>query len=111
ECELRAEEVLTQLVDRPLAGWIGPGRDAEDGPEPGSECPGGGGRRRGATGRGSTPRALQPMQAVLVHRRLDRRHLGDLVPPWLRIVAVELMALAAAVRRPALGDLPDAVGP
>jgi hypothetical protein len=50
------------------------------------------------------------MEAVLVHRRLDRRHLGGLVPPWLGIVTVEMMATAAAVRRPALQDLPDPLG-
>ena len=37
-------------------------------------------------------RALQPMEAVLVHHWLDRRHLGDLVPQRRGIVAVEVVA-------------------
>jgi len=55
-------------------------------------------------------RALQPMEAVLVHRRLDRRHLGDLVPERLGIDAVEVMAAAAAPRRLALDDVPEPFG-
>jgi hypothetical protein len=45
------------------------------------------------------------MEPVIVHRRFDRRHLGDPVPQRLGIVAVEVLAAAATVRRPALDDL------
>jgi hypothetical protein len=50
------------------------------------------------------------MEPVFVHRRLDRRHLGDLVPQRLGIIALEVEATAAATRRPALDDLPDLLG-
>ena len=50
------------------------------------------------------------MEPVLVHRRLDRRHLGDLVPQRPGIVAVEVVAAAAAGRRLALDHLPESFG-
>jgi hypothetical protein len=36
------------------------------------------------------------MEPVVVHRRLDRRHLGDMEPQRIGIVAVEAMAAVAA---------------
>jgi hypothetical protein len=50
------------------------------------------------------------MEPVFVHRRLDRRHLGDLVPQRLGIIAPEVEPTAAATRWPALGDLADSLG-
>ena len=104
------EQVGGQLADRSLAEAIGPGEHAEDRSQPGAERPGGDARRQGGAGRGAAMRALQPMEAVLVHRRLDRRHLGDLVPQRLGVVAVEIVAAATATRRLALEDLPESFG-
>ena len=67
-----------------------------------------GGSVRGV--RGAAVRALQPMEAVLVHHWLDRRHLGDLVDERRGIIAVEVVAEAAATRRLALEDLPASFG-
>ena len=104
------EQVGGQLADRSLAEAIGPRQHAEDRPQPGAERPGGDARRQRGAGRGAAVRALQPMEPVLVHRRLDRRHLGDLVPQRPGIVAVEVVAAAAAGRRLALDHLPESFG-
>ena len=106
----RPEQVGGQLADRPLAQAVAPGQDAEDGPQPGAERPGGHARRQGRTGRGAAAGAGQAMEPVLVHHRLDRRHLGDLVPERLGVVAVQGVAAPAAVRRLALDDLAELLG-
>ena len=104
------EQIGSQLADGSLAEAIRPGQDAEDGPEPGAERPGGHARRQRGAGRGAASRAHQAMEPVFVHRRLDRRHLGDLMPQRLGIVAPEVESTAAATRWPALDDLPDSLG-
>jgi len=50
------------------------------------------------------------VEPVLIDHRLDRRHLGDLMPDRFGIVTGEGVAAPAAGRRPALDDLPDALG-
>jgi hypothetical protein len=50
------------------------------------------------------------MEPVLVHHGPDRRHLGDLVPERLGVVAGQGVAAPAASRRPALDDLADGLG-
>jgi hypothetical protein len=50
------------------------------------------------------------VEPVLIDHRPDRRHLGDPMPDRFGIVAGEGVAAPAAGRRPALDDLPDALG-
>src|SRR5690606_1166472 len=59
------------------------------------------------TGRAATAWTCQPVEPALVHRRLDRRDLGDLMPQRLGVLAVEVVAAAAARRRLAVDDLPE----
>ena len=106
----QAEQVEGQLADRPLAQAVGPGQDAEDRPQPGAERPGGHARRQGRTGRGAAAGAGQAMEPVLVHHGPDRRHLGDLMPDRLGVVAGEGVAAPAALRRLALDDLAELLG-
>ena len=50
------------------------------------------------------------MEPVLVHHRLDRRHLGDLMPDRFGVITGEGVAAPAAWRRPALDDLAELLG-
>ena len=94
----QAEQVEGQLPDRPLAQAVGPGQDAEDGPQPGAEGPGGHARRQGRTGRGAAAGAGQAMEPVFVHHGQDRRHFGDLMPDRFGVLTGEGVAAPAALR-------------
>lgn len=50
------------------------------------------------------------MEPVFVHRRLDRRHLGDLVSDRFGVVALQLLVAPAALGRLAVDDLADLLG-
>ena len=50
------------------------------------------------------------MEPVLVHHRLDRWHLGDLMPDRFGIIAMQLDAASATLLRLALEDLPESFG-
>jgi hypothetical protein len=50
------------------------------------------------------------MEPILVHHGADRRHLGDLMPDRLGVVAGQVVAAPAALRRPALDDPADCLG-
>jgi hypothetical protein len=47
------------------------------------------------------------VEPIFVHHRLDRRHLGDLVPERAGIIAVEAVPASTARRRLTLDDLPE----
>src|SRR3954453_186065 len=101
------EQVEGQLLDRSLAQAVSPGQDAEDGPQPGAEGPGGHARRQDGTGRGPAPWALQAMEPVLIDARLDRRHFGDLVADRFGVIAVEVVPTPATAERLARDDLAE----
>ena len=103
----QAEQVEGQLADRTLAQAIGPGQDAEDGPEPGAERPDGYARRQGRTGGGAATGAGQAMEPVFVHDGEDRRQFGDLMPERLGVIPGEGVAAPATSGRFAVDDLAE----
>jgi hypothetical protein len=106
----QAQQVEGQLADRALAQAVAPGQDAEDRPKPRAERPGGHARRQGRTGRGAAAGAHQAMEPVFIHRRPDRRQLGDLVSDRFGVVAVQLLVAPTAFRRLAVDDLAKLLG-
>ena len=99
-----------RLADRPLAQPVGPGQDAEDGPQPWAERPAGHARRQLRTGGRATSWAGQAMEPVLIHHRADRRQFGDLMPERLRVITGQGTPAPSAFGRLALDDPADLFG-
>ncbi len=57
-----------------------------------------------------TAGAVDAMEPVFVYDRLGRRYLGHRMPKRFRILAVEIVAVPATVRRPTLDDLAELFG-
>ncbi len=53
---------------------------------------------------------MDAMEPVFVYDRLGRRYLGHRMPKRFRILAVEIVAVPATVRRPTLDDLAELFG-
>ena len=106
----QTEQVEGELGDRALAQAVGPGQDAEDGPQSWAERPGWDARRQGRTGGRAASGALQAVESILVHHGEDRRHFGDLVSDGFGVVAVEGIAAPATFGRLALDDLAELLG-
>src|SRR5271165_2157569 len=82
----QTQQVVHQLADRSFPQAIGPGQDAEDGPQSRAECPLGYPWRQSGTGGNATVRADQAVELVLINDRADRRQFGDLVTQRFGII-------------------------